>query len=351
MHKMLKINRKIISLLYTIQHFAVDGLCAFIIFSTLYKNNEDYGFLIFIIYNSLAFVAQPFVGLFADKINNHKIILIISVLLLIIGLIFKFNFIISMICIGIGNAFFHISGGKYVIEKTDNDIISLGIFVSTGATGLVLGQLFHSNFVLILFLLLIIIPFIVIILSIDEEIISNNERSFNNKKEWLIMILIIILVVFIRSFVGKVAPANFEKSTLIIILIGVASTLGKALGGVVSRFIGTKLTMIISMVLSTILLIFGDKFNVLYIIGIMFFNFSMPITLYYINILLKNKVGFAFGLLAGILFPGYLLGMLYYNELLIKIIIAILNILSILIIVFISNKIDKEKMNGIRNSN
>ncbi|MDE7162075.1 MAG: hypothetical protein K2N65_04870, partial [Anaeroplasmataceae bacterium] len=76
-------------------------------------------------------------------------------------------------------------------------------------------------------------------------------------------------------------------------------------------------------------------------IGICFFNFSMPITLYYANCLLKKKEGLAFGLLAAVLMPGYLLGMLEYPMLGIQIAVGILCVLSIGCILFIEWRIRK----------
>ena len=71
----------------------------------------------------------------------------------------------------------------------------------------------------------------------------------------------------------------------------------------------------------------------------------MPITLYYMNVLFKNKRGLAFGILASMLFIGYLLGLIYFNNILIKILIVLFNVISIIIIVYIERyfKIGKKE--------
>ena len=51
------------------------------------------------------------------------LLLLISIISLMLGVIFKFQYIISAILLGIGNSFFHVSGGKYVISKTNNNIV------------------------------------------------------------------------------------------------------------------------------------------------------------------------------------------------------------------------------------
>ena len=342
----LRINNKFQTILFTILHFTVDGICAFTIFSSLYGKSDELDIYVFLTYNICAFVLQPFIGLLNDKIKNHKLFLIISFALLTMGMIFTFNGYASAIFLGLGNAFFHIAGGKYVSDKTNNDILSIGIFVSSGAFGLVLGQLFHGLWMFIIFMGLLIMPSVILLLSKSEENVNSGNTKAINKRTFFILIILIMIVVLIRSFVGVASPISFDKTTFLILMIGLCSMLGKALGGLFSKFIGIRLTIIISCLISIVFLLIGDKNQYLYLIGIFFFNFSMPITLYFMNILLQKRKGLAFGLLASVLYPGYLLGFIGFDHLLIKIIILILSLLTLVIVLAVDYFIKKEINHG-----
>lgn len=344
---MFKIKPYMATILFTILHFLVDGICALVIFSSLYDDDDKTkALIIFLVYNIIAFCTQPFVGLLIDKYKNkERLFLIISIISLMLGITFKFQYIISAILLGIGNSFFHVSGGKYVISKTNNNIVSLGVFVSTGALGLAIGTNIHHLSIWITFISLALIITSILLLSKDIEIEENNiSNELNLNHNWiLILTLMIITVVLIRSFVGKIIPLDFDKPIWVLLLIGASAMLGKALGGVIAKFIGINKTIIITMVLSAIILICFNSNLYLSLFGILLFNCSMPLTLYLINDLLKQKEGFAFGLLAAFLVPGYLFGMFNYPIIATKIMIGILSFLSLLLVIFVNIKINKEK--------
>jgi len=343
---MFKIKPAMATILFTILHFLVDGICALVIFSSLYDDDKTKGLIIFLVYNIIAFCTQPFVGLLIDKYKNkERLFLIISIISLMLGIIFKFQYIISAILLGIGNSFFHVSGGKYVISKTNNNIVSLGVFVSTGALGLAIGTNIHHLSIWITFISIALIITLILLLSKDISVEENNiSNELNLNQNWiLILALMIIAVVLIRSFVGKIIPLDFDKPIWVLLLIGASAMLGKALGGVIAKFIGINKTIIITMVLSAILLICFNSNLYLSLFGILLFNCSMPLTLYLINDLLKQKEGFAFGLLAAFLVPGYLFGMFNYPIIATKIMIGILSLLSLLLVIFVNIKMNKEK--------
>ena len=62
-------------LLWTLMHFAIDGLCSYLIFSKLYVENAAYALLIFFGYNILAFVTQSPVGMLIDKYTDLRLFL------------------------------------------------------------------------------------------------------------------------------------------------------------------------------------------------------------------------------------------------------------------------------------
>lgn len=334
---MLLLNNYQRTILFTILHLVVDGICAGIIFNYLYTEDYSTCLTVFLIYNFLAFLSQPFVGYLMDIYNRPKLFLLISILFLCLGYFLNFNFISSAICLGIGNSFFHICGGKDVTIHSKNSIISIGVFVSTGAFGLMLGQHYGSDLLIIVFISLLFVCSAFLFLAKEEEGRETKIPRIQSKLGFL-WILILILVVGIRSFVGKIVILDFEIAPWMLVLIAAATTLGKMAGGVVAKFIGMRKTILVSMVVSILCLCILNTNPYTLALGIFTFNFSMPITLWYANRLFKGKEGFAFGLLAAALIPGYLLGMLDCPVLAIKLSIALLSGISVLLIIIVENR-------------
>ena len=328
-------------LLLSLMHFVTDGLCSFLVFSKLYPDNPSQAVIIFFAYNILAFVTQSPVGILIDKYNKPKIFLAISISAMLLGYLFSDFCIISVTLIGLSNSLFHVAGGKYVTDKSGNDISHLGIFVSTGAIGLVLGQRYFSfDAMPYIFFAILIVCGILMIASKDSDTKSYPE-TYENKDGSTVALFAIICVVVIRSFVGKVVSPDFDLSGHIFLIIAVATALGKAMGGICSKIFGIKPTTYISMIVSAICLTLGAGNIVLFIIGIFTFNFTMPITLYYANILLKGNEGFAFGTLAASLTPGFFIAMAFTYSPIMRISTAILCLASMLVIVIVSKRIKR----------
>jgi FSR family fosmidomycin resistance protein-like MFS transporter len=326
--------------LLSLMHFLTDGLCSYLIFSKLYPDNPQNAFFVFIGYNILAFVTQSPVGIFIDRYNKPKIFLFVSMVTMLLGYAFSNFWILSVVLIGISNSIFHVAGGKYVTDKSGNDISHLGIFVSTGAVGLVLGQKYFS-FTLMpyIFFTILIISGAIIIFSDDSETKTYSEE-YQNGKDPTLALLAVIGVVAIRSFVGKIVAPDFDLTGHMFLLLSLATALGKAMGGVFSKRFGIRPTTYVSMIVAALCLTLGAGSIISFIIGVFAFNFSMPITLYYANILLKGQEGFAFGTLAASLIPGFFLAVSCTYSITFKIVTAVLCVISMFTIIIISKKIN-----------
>ncbi len=303
-------------------HLLVDGLCAYTIFNRLYITDQYIEVIIvFVVYNSLAFMLQPLVGFIIDKVKKEKMFLDLSVIMLIMGSLLPLYKWITLPLIGISNAIFHVVGGKYTVYANSQKLSPLGLFVALGATGLAIGTYVNYKIVQTIFaVLFLVLNFIFHMINSHEETASSSKEAYHPIKEipskakkW---VLILSLAVTIRALMGKVSTPLFEVNTLILVLIGIATSLGKIIGGVLADKIGIRMTVFITLPISFVLyLLFRDNL-VTYIIATILFNTTMPITLYLANVNFKNHEGLSFGILAFTLFPGYLLGSLYqYLEL------------------------------------
>lgn len=327
-------------LLLSLMHLATDGLCSYLVFAKLYPENPALSFTIFIGYNLLAFVMQSPLGILIDRHDNPNLFLSLSVAALLLGYACSELCLVTVLFIGLGNALFHVTGGKYVTNKSGNDAAHLGIFVSTGAIGLTLGQRYLSfDGLVYIFIGLLVGCTLIMLLSQNPKNREYTEEYEAKGNGATFALLAVIAVVLARSFVGKVASADFELTQLLLLGIAIATALGKAIGGVASRLIGTTHTVIVSMSVAAVCLTLGCANPYIYLLGVFAFNFSMPVTLYYANILLKGKEGFAFGTLAAILMPGYLLAMPFHYSVWIKIVAAALCFVTALVIAVIAKRI------------
>ncbi len=299
-------------------HLVVDGICGFVIFSSLYPLvSLDNAFIIFILYNFCAFVLQPLTGFLIDKFDYDKLLLICLTFVFALCLCVNLNPFLSCILLGIANSFFHTIGGKYVLKNKQNSMSLQGLFVSLGAIGLSLGSYFYGNILKVIFLFLIFTLLTLLIFLKDKTIKkSMDEKTENNSKikklvpkETIIIVVLLLIVTFVRAFrnKGTVYSWNINKNT--ILLISTITALGKIIGGVLGDKFGIRNTILLSFIISFVSIFFTGKNMYLDLVSILAINFSMPITLFLLNKSFPNHEGFNFGLLAAVLFPGYLVGM------------------------------------------
>ena len=339
-------------LLLSLMHFATDGLCAYLVFTRLYPDNPSLSVAVFLGYNTLAFVTQSPVGILIDKYNRPKLMLAVSVALLVLGYVFGGVCLVAVTFIGMGNSLFHVAGGKYVTSKSGNDISDLGIFVSTGAIGLVLGQrYFHLGALIYVLFGTLIISLALILLSEDAEDTEYFEEYKGSNDGRKIALLAVLGVVFIRSFIGKAMSFDFDITEHIFLIIALATALGKAVGGIFAKHFGINITTLVSMSVAAVCLTLGNGYSISFVIGVFAFNFSMPITLYYANILLKGKEGFAFGTLAAFLAPAYFLAMFVTYTPVLQVLTALLCLASVGVIYSVSRRISNAPKPGNNDDN
>ena len=327
--KMVKVTYKWISVgIATILHFFVDGLCLCCLYLMIPSGAHDDLLGLFLTYNLLAFSTQPLTGWWVDRLQKLHWILLLSIGLLMIAVVLMilceskllsspFTFWMVAILLGMGNSLFHVWGGKMTILVVGNDMRALGIFVSTGAMGLVVGLTYASLWVAVGLLLLIALmgTFAIRIPVINTKFVQekvfrlNTSRLqlFRTEEIWLIPIL---LFVFVRSFVGESISLNIEKNSAMLFMLAMTAMVGKAGGGWVARCwgVGASIVACVGVAVTCMLWSINGTNRLLpVLIGVLTINFTMPMTLYLANRVLPGREGQAFGLLAMVLIPGYML--------------------------------------------
>ena len=302
-------------------HLLVDGLCvcSLYLIASSFPVSRLVG--IFLTYNVLAFLTQPLTGLLADRMARKHWLLLASVLLLTMAVLATsvvmalgtsaLGIMLVAVLLGIGNSLFHVWGGKQVAVKTNNDMRALGVFVSTGAFGLAIGFVFFSWPLLYVFLLLICL----LAVGVVQEPEGSSQESEDERQEtrsWSQLFVILAVVglmvaVMLRSFVGEAFSSGITKSSMMVLLIGGLSMLGKMAGGWIARQMGIVKMLVMVLLVVMACYLFKDHGLVILLVGLFAVNCTMPVTLYLVNLVLPGKEGLAFGLLAAALIPGYIL--------------------------------------------
>ena len=304
-------------------HLLVDGLCMCSLF--LLSSLTDYSviFNALIIYNVLAFLTQPFTGLMADKMPHRHWLLLTSNLILTLASLATLAvalyarqsegaILTVAILLGIGNSLFHVWGGKQTAVTTGNDMRALGIFVSTGTFGLALGMLFCSWSLLYVFLLSIVFLSALYLIRDSHSTVKQQPSARPTLRLPLIIAAILALMAFVmmRSLAGETFSSAIARTNATVLLIGFVAMAGKMAGGWIARWLGIVPALALLLVVAPACYLARGLGMSILLVGLFAINCTMPITLYLANVVLKDKEGLAFGLLAAALIPGYLLAML-----------------------------------------
>ena len=313
-------NKRIVCI-YSIIHFIMDLSCAILV-SNLVMQKMGQGtnlFISILVYNFFAFAMQLPIGIIADKINKNAICSAIGCLLIIIAFGFSNFGIISCLIAGVGNAMFHVGGGIDVLNISDKKATLSGIFVSTGAMGIFLGEKsasigFNKYYIVVLILLISVILLFCLYNQIKDKVKNEKVIIPTTNINEMIVIVCLMITVIIRGYVGLIL--SFEwKSNFILALISIfAVVFGKMLGGIIGDKIGFMKVSLISLVVSAFLFLFAFNNSTLGILAILFFNMTMPITLTALSNILFNNKGMAFGLLTFALFIGAIPVFFVYDD-------------------------------------
>lgn len=314
--------------LLTALHFTVDCLCACCVFMV-----AD-GLELFVLYNILAFLTQPLTGLMVDRGKRGERYLLASLCLLELGGMLCLDgggweqpalAYLAVMCVGMGNSLFHVYGGRSVAVSTGNDMRHLGIFVSSGALGLLIGGMCDSALSLAAIMLILALLGITLYRCCPLQALTvsslapiekgggenggakANDNGTTEEGAGIALLTFMMLLVFFRSFSGQMIPQT-SNLALVTVLTVVLTFAGKSLGGFLGQRFGAWRTLCSSLLLAGLCLLAVDLHVGLVLGMVVCVNLTMPLTLHLANHSLPGREGLAFGLLAATLLPGYALG-------------------------------------------
>jgi MFS transporter, FSR family, fosmidomycin resistance protein len=296
---------------YSISHFYVDFICSFVLSLIIFQNTNNVTSIasLIVIYNILAFGTQPFFGFIIDHYKKAKLGAITGLLVSTMGLVFFFNPIIATLLLGLGNAIYHVGGGVVALNLEPSKAKYPGIYVAPGALGLFLGGLLGYFQIQPKIFLVVGIVLSAIIITLIKKIPLPKIPKFKEKKIDLIGIVLLLLLVSVcmRALMGYSLNLEWKSLFILGLILTIAITSGKFLGGFLADKYGFMKVGIIGLIVAAPLLIFFQTIPTIIFIGAFCFNIVMPITLTALAEAIPNYKGFAFGLTTLSLVIGYLL--------------------------------------------
>jgi len=297
----MNIQKAAIVSLYGAVHLLVDMTCIMLLYSAVIygKLEGNNAFIIIVLYNILAFGLQSVIGDIFDKNKKPRLCAAIGCILTAAAALIYTQPVFAAIAAGIGNAAFHAGGGIICLKAGENKASIPGIYAAPGAMGLFLGALMVHKFnytpefcAAVLFIAA------VCILLFKEPAGAAVLREKNQIKYSRILIIanLLLAAIVLRSFIGMSVSLPWKSSSCLLAALTLAVVLGKSLGGIIADKFGWMKVTVWALIISSPLIAFGINYPVLYITGIFFFNFTMPVTLTAIANMMPRREGFAFGL-------------------------------------------------------
>lgn len=285
---------------YGLGHFAVDFLCAWLLFTRMagrYHWTE-----LALVYNFCAFALQMPLGIVADRLGRNRIFAALGCGLALLAAVPAGQWWTAILA-GLGNALYHVGGGRETM-LTHRGYGPLGVFVAPGALGIFLGGFLRGQlWAGLLAVALALLSGAVLAGSAKRELPSPRELEPPGKEN-LGTLLLLVLVVLLRSL-GGMSTATPWKVGVWGALGALLGAAGKALGGLCGDRFGGRVSAVVSLTASAVLFLFPDS-PVCGAASVLLFNMSMAVTLGDGARCLPGGEGFVFGLMTFGLFLGFL---------------------------------------------
>ena len=273
------------TILYSLAHFLVDGICAWAMLGRFGGG--------ILLYNFCAFVLQLPLGAVLDRLGRRPgpaVFAWLGCALTVLGAV------THPAVLGLGNALFHVGGGAAVI-RDGGKCEKLGIFVAPGALGLYLGGLLTGKPILL--------PAARALAVTAVFFRDGGEISTApSQKPAVLLAGCCFAVVVLRSFVGFQVVFPWKTGWLALAAVG-AVVLGKMAGGSRAARFGAKKVTVVSLTAAAVCYTLGDV-PVFGLLALLCFNMTMPLTLYALWRRFPSYPGTVFGSLTLALFLGFL---------------------------------------------
>ena len=298
------------SLLLGTAHFAVDFVCTLMLAESARQLTYWQVMACAVLYNGLAFAFQLPIGALADRLKLSRGLAAVGCLMVATGALLPVSLGANAL-MGLGNACFHVGGGREALKRGGASAGIVGKFVAPGAVGIFLGPRLAGLLRPVRGILPLVLLFLAVMLlktrpsGKEAEAIRTPGLKLRSGKLACVCVCL-FLTVFLRSYLGSVLAYPFLSQTGWAFLFALSIFGGKYFGGVLADRFGTLRFCILSQLLGTVLFILSVELPWLGMPAVFLFNTTMAVTASRLYRCAPGLPGTMFGLTTVALYLGAL---------------------------------------------
>ena len=263
-------------------HFFVDFACTALLTAAAGQLSFWWVTACAVLYNGLAFAFQLPIGALADCLKLHRGLAAAGCLLVAAGALVPQPIVMCLV-IGLGNACFHVGGGREALKRGRGTASLAGRFVAPGAIGIFLGpRLADLSWLVNGVLPGCLLVFAGVLLAARKAGRSAEEREIPplslGRGRLAAVCLCMFLTVLLRSYMGTILSYPFLSDTGVAFCYTLCIFGGKYFGGILADRFGTVRFCVTAQGVGTVLFALSLGFPVLAFPAIFLFNTTMAVT-------------------------------------------------------------------------
>lgn len=289
-------------------HFLVDFTCTALLTASCVGVRGISAALCAVVYNGLAFAMQLPIGYLADRLALRRTLAAGGCVLVAVGSLLA-DPLALCVCIGLGNACFHVGGGREALQCGGARAARIGRFVAPGAIGIFLGPLLAKRFLLVFRFAPLLLALSALLLLAQKRKPERKERRHADGNAPLRSVALwgcMFLTVLLRSYMGTVTRYAALSAPWFAALLTLSVFLGKFLGGSLADRFGAFRFSLIAQPLGTALFVLSTVQPLLALPATLLFNTTMAITAHTLYRSAPRRSGTMFGLTTLALYLGVL---------------------------------------------
>lgn len=255
-----------------------------------------------LLYNALAFAAQPAIGLLVDRVRRPREAVFIGLGLMGSALLMIDQPLAAVILAGLASAVFHVGGGSITITVTPDRATGLGVFAAPGVIGLACGTAlaitdrFNPEVFLVL-LALVGVGFGLMSRSMSLERSQPETPVFEDRD---LIVVALLAAIALRSALWSAFEWVLEGNLPMVLAAALAAGTGKVIGGALADRLGWRRWTIGALTIAAPLLVIGPGSIVTFLIGLALLQSVTPVALATVAKMLPGRPGLAAGLSFGL---------------------------------------------------
>ena len=294
-----------------IVHFCVDFCCTALLTQAAVGLDGRTVMLCALLYNGAAFAFQLPIGALGDVFGLQKGLACAGCFLIAIGGLMHEPILLCLL-IGLGNACFHIGGGREALKRGGTEAALVGKFVAPGAIGIFLGpRISVSGWQMPCMLLC---GAALLLTRSDRLPNMYGGKPRMSRLRLFAVVACMFLTILLRSYIGTILKYDFMRTSWLSLLFALCVFLGKYHGGVLADRLGTLRFSFPAQILCVLLLSLSPIWPVLAFQGILLFNTTMAVTTSRLYVCAPGYPGTMFGLTTFALYLGVIPRLLKWNS-------------------------------------